>query len=88
MTSLKQIVRLLEEQRRELLDQLDAIDRAMAALGSAGTEAAAAPPAAPDVPAEGAAGKVLATRVKAKRVLSDAHKQALIAGDLVLVKRL
>jgi hypothetical protein len=80
LTSLKQIVRLLEEQRRELLDQLDAIDRAMAALGSAGTEAAAAPPTAPDVPAEGAAGKVLATRVKAKRVLSDAHKQALIAG--------
>ena len=79
MTSLKQIVRLLEGQRRELLDQLDAIDRAIAALGNVGTEAAAPPPIAADVPAEGAE-EMLPTRVKAKRVLSDSHKQALIAG--------
>ena len=76
MGSLKQIVRMLEGQRRELLDQLDAVDRAIAALGSVGTDAGEAGPAAPDAPA----GTVLPTRVKAKRVLSDAHKQALIAG--------
>ena len=35
LATLKQIVRMLEEQRRELLDQLDGIDRAIAALGDA-----------------------------------------------------
>jgi hypothetical protein len=80
VATLKQIVRLLEGQRRELLEQLAAIDRAIAALGSTGPEAADAPPAAPDVPAERTAGTVMATHVKARRVLSDSHKQALVAG--------
>ena len=80
MTTLKHIVRMLEEQRRELLDQLAAVDRAIAALGGGGTEAAAAGPAAVDVPAEEIAGAVLPRHVKARRVLSDSHKQALIAG--------
>src|SRR5688572_8647535 len=71
---------MLEGQRRELMDQLDAIDRAIAALGGAGTEAAEAHPAASDVAAEDTAGAVLARHVKARRVLTDAHKQALLAG--------
>lgn len=80
MATLKQIVRMLEARRRELQDQLDAIDRAIAALGSAGADAPEARPAAPDVRAEAAAGTVLPRQVKAKRVLTDAHKQALVAG--------
>jgi hypothetical protein len=76
---LKQIVRMLAEQRRELLDQIAAIDRAIAALGSAGTEAEKAVPATPDVPADEIAGP-MPRQVKARRVLSDSHKQALIAG--------
>ena len=80
MATLKQIVRMLEGQRRELLDQLDGIDRAIAALGGAGTEAEEARPAASDVLAEDTAGTVLPRHVKARRVLSDAHKEALIAG--------
>ena len=80
LATLKQIVRMIEGQRRELLDQLDGIDRAIAALGGAGTEAEEARPAASDVPAEGTAGTVQPRHVRARRVLSDAHKQALIAG--------
>ncbi len=80
MTTLKHIVRMLEEQRRELLDQLAAVDRAIAALGAGGTQAAAVRPAAADVPAEDIAAAVLPRHVKARRVLSDSHKQALIAG--------
>ena len=84
MSSLKQIVRLLEGQRRELVEQLDAIDKAIAALGSVGIDAATDATGAPSRASEGtaaqAAGTVLPTRVKAKRVLSDAHKAALIAG--------
>ena len=75
-----QIVRMLEGQRRELLDQLDAIDRAIAALGGVGTATADVGASASQEPAEQVAGTVLPTRVKAKRVLSDAHKQALISG--------
>ena len=80
MATLKQIVRMLEAQRRELLDQLDAVDRAIAALGSAGTDAADVLPAAPDIQAGHTAGTVLPKQLKPKRILSDAHKHALIAG--------
>jgi hypothetical protein len=84
VTGLKQIVRMLEGQRGELLAQLDAVDKAIAALGSLGrdaaTDAAGAPATASDGAAPQAAGTVLPTRVRAKRVLSDAHKAALIAG--------
>ena len=75
MAGLKQIVRMLEAQRRELLEQVAAIDRAIDALGSTGPEAAAS-----DVPAEDIAATMAPRPVKARRVLSDAHKQALIAG--------
>jgi hypothetical protein len=80
LATLKQIVRMLERQRRELLDQLDGIDRAIAALGGAAIEAEEARPAVPDVPAGDTAGTVRPRHVKPRRVLSDAHKQALIAG--------
>ena len=80
MARLKQIVRMLEAQRRELLDQLDAIDRAIAALGIAGTADAEARQASSVVPAEDTAGTVLPRQVKARRILTDAHKQALVAG--------
>jgi hypothetical protein len=79
VATLKQIVRMLEEQRRQLLDQLGAVDSALAVLGSAATEASEARSAAPDAPAD-ASATVLPTQVKARRVLSDSHKQALVAG--------
>ncbi len=78
MATLSRIIRMLDEQRRELLDQLDAVDKAIAALHRAGTAVADTPPAEPDVPAEEAAGAVVPRRVKPRRVLSDAHKQALV----------
>jgi len=80
LATLKQIVRMLEAQRRELQDQLDAIDRAIAALGTAGTAPAEVRQALSVVPAEDTAGTVLPRQVKARRVLTDAHKQALVAG--------
>ena len=80
MVKLNRIIRMLDEQRRELLDQLDAIDRAIAALDSAGTAAAETPPAEPDVPADKAASAAVTRRVKPRRVLSDSHKEALVLG--------
>ena len=80
MTTLKHIVRMLDEQRRELLDQLAAVDRAIAALGGGETEAAAARATAAEVPLEDVAGVVRPRHLKARRILSDSHKQALIAG--------
>jgi hypothetical protein len=79
LATLKQIVRMLEERRRELLGQLGAIDRALAALGNAEAEATKARPTVPDVLAD-PSGPVLPTQLKARRVLSDSHKQALVAG--------
>ena len=38
-------------------------------------------PVEPDVPAEQTASTILRRRVKPRRVLSDAHKQALIIGQ-------
>jgi len=80
MAKLKQIVRMLEEQRLELLKQLEGIDRAIAALDGTGPAVAEAPPGAPDVPTEDAASTVVPRQVKARRVLTDAHKRALSAG--------
>ena len=79
MAELTHIVRMLEGQRRELVDQLAAVDKAIAALK--GTTAAGddARPAQTDIPEDSPATK-LPRRIKQKRVLSDAHKQAMIAG--------
>ena len=71
MIRLDRIRRDLEEQRRELLDQLAAVDTAIAALTSAPGF---------DATVEQADGVVLPRRVKAKRVLSDSHKQALVVS--------
>jgi hypothetical protein len=80
MVEVNRILSMLEERRRELLDQLDAIDRAIAALNSAGTPVAETRPAEPDVPAEHTASTVLPRRVKPSRVLSDSHKEAVTVG--------
>ena len=65
MPHVKKTLRLLEAQRRELLEQLDALNRAIAALGDA--DVSVAEPIHP-------------RQVKAKRVLSDTHRQAVIVG--------
>ncbi len=80
MAKLNEIVRMLEEQRRELSDQLDAIDRAIAALGSPGGAVARSRPIESEVPVDDTVRTVLPRRVKAKRILSDSHKEALFAG--------
>ena len=80
MVEMNRIQSILEEKRLELADQLDAVDRAIAALNSAGTPVAETRPADPDVPAEHTASAVLSGPVKPRRVLSDAHKEAVSAG--------
>jgi hypothetical protein len=70
MPTLNRIVVMLEEQRRQLLDQLAAVDKAIAALNSAAEVA----------PVEDVATPVVPRRVESKRVLTDAHKDALKAG--------
>jgi hypothetical protein len=83
VVDLSRIISMLEVKRIELLRQLDAIDHAIAALRSApagdiiaeGSEdpQPAEVPNMPDPPLE-------PVRVKAKRVLGEAHKQALTMG--------
>lgn len=82
MVNLRSTVVILQAQRRELIEQLDAVDRAIAALTSAadtetaeGKTAKAAKEAPGDLVAQ-----TVNTRVKPKRVLSDAHKEAIVAG--------
>jgi hypothetical protein len=70
---------MLEAQRRELLEQVAAIDRAIDAL-STGPETAEPRPARSEVTPEDIAETMPPRPTKARRVLSDAHKQALIAG--------
>jgi hypothetical protein len=80
MANLTRIVEMLEEQRRDLMDQVDAIDRALAALDS--PEPAVPEPRSPerDVLADAADTTVRPTQVKARRVLTDAHKHAVSVG--------
>ena len=80
MVTMNQTRHLLEEQRRELLDQLDALDRAIAALNSVGIPVAETQPSGPDVRSEHTASAVLPRRIKPRRVLSDSHKQAVVVG--------
>ncbi len=81
MAEMKQIVKLLQEQRRALVDQLAAVDRALAALGGkdAGVPVADAD-SFDDQDAELVSGDVRPTQVKARRTQTDAHKQAISAG--------
>ena len=66
--------------RQELADQLNAVDRAIAALNSGSTPVTETPRAEPDVRAELTESAVLPKPVEPRRVLSDAHKQAISAG--------
>ena len=71
-------LRTLHAKRTELLNQVDAIDTALAALATAGITVVNAPEptrSGNDVPSP-----VVPTRIKARRVLSDEHRQALIDG--------
>ena len=75
---LESSLRTLHAKRTELLNQVDAIDTALAALATAGITVVNAPE-----PAEAAGdgtSPVVPTRIKARRVLSDEHRQALIDG--------
>jgi hypothetical protein len=80
MAEMNQIRSMLEEKRQELADQLNAVDRAIAALNSARTPVTETPPAKPDVRVELADSPVLPRPVEPRRVLSDAHKEAISAG--------
>ncbi len=80
MVEMNRIRSMLEEKRQELADQLNAVDRAIAALNSARTPGTETRPAEPDVRAELTVSAVLPTPVEPRRVLSDAHKEAISAG--------
>ena len=80
MVETNHIRSMLAEKRRKLADQLDAIDRAIAALNSAAIPVAETRPVEPDVAAEHTASAVLPRAVKARRVSSDAHREAASAG--------
>jgi len=84
MAELKQIVRLLERQRRELVEQLAAVDKAIAALVPLKNATVAvgsdAPAASSNIPTDDPPATTLPRRVKPKRVLTDVHKQALMTA--------
>jgi hypothetical protein len=67
MAELKQIVRMLERQRRELVDQLAAVDKAIAALNGTAAAGGDARRAQPDIPTENPPATKLPRRVKPKR---------------------
>jgi len=69
----------LRAKRTELLNQVDAIDTALAALATAGITAVNAPKPQPEAAGD-VTSPVVPTRIKARRVLSDEHRQALLDG--------
>ena len=71
-------LRTLHAKRTELLNQVDAIDTALAALATAGIVVMNAPE--PPEVADDVTSPVVPTRIKARRVLSDEHRQALLDG--------
>jgi hypothetical protein len=86
MVDLDRIVGTLQATRRELTQQLDAIDKAIAALVSATPSAEPAGGPA-DVPGAGQTDAptpleavLKPKRVLPKRILNDAHKEALARG--------
>ena len=76
---LESSLRTLRDKRAELLHQLDAIDTALAALAAAGITGVNAPEPQPEG-TDDVTGPLVPTRVKARRVLSDEHRQALLDG--------
>ncbi len=83
MVDLSRIVSMLERKRQELLQQLDAVDNAIAALGGAPAGDVVAETVEDQPTAEAPASTsrpLVPTRVKPKRVLGEAHKEALATG--------
>jgi hypothetical protein len=92
MTDLTEAVRLLQAKRDELQEQLKAVETALEALG--GLAFAPPPPAgetpepagetpgtsAGEVDADDADAGIVATRLKARKTLSDDHRHALKEG--------
>jgi hypothetical protein len=76
---LESSLRTLHAKRTELLNQVDAIDTALAALATAGSSVVNAPEAQAEA-ADDVTNPVVPTRIKARRVLSDEHRQALLDG--------
>ena len=72
-------LRALRAKRTELLNQVDAIDTALAALATAGITAVNGPKPQPEAAGD-VTSPVVPTRIKARRVLSDEHRQALLDG--------
>ena len=72
-------LRALHAKRTELLNQVDAIDTALAALATAGITVVNAREPQPEA-ADDVTSPLVPTRVKARRVLSDEHRQALLDG--------
>ena len=80
MANLRDAMKLLRAQRKELSDQLDAVDKALAALGETRGVATADSDANPQQPAAATVAAVVPTRVKSARKLSDEHMHALREG--------
>ncbi len=83
MVDLSGIVSALELKRQELLHELDAVDQAIAALRGAqarDTQVENVENRQPASPPAGTGESPVPTRVKARRVLGEAHKQALTMG--------
>jgi hypothetical protein len=83
MVDLSRIVSMLELKRQELIEQLDAVDKAIAALRSTPAGDIVAEIVEDQQAAEVSANTsppLVPTRVKPKRVLGEAHKQALTIG--------
>ena len=71
-------LRTLHAKRAELLNQVNAIDTALGALATAGITVVNAPE--PAEAADDVTSPLVPTRVKARRVISDEHRQALLDG--------
>ena len=80
MVNLRNTVVILQAQRRELIEQLDAVDRAIAALHSAAGDVGETDEGRIAEPVKQTPDGQIARTVKPKRVMSDAHKQAIITG--------
>src|SRR5207249_4658234 len=76
---LESSLRTLHAKRTELLNQVDAIDTSLAALATAGITVVNAPEPQAEA-ADDVTSPVVPTRIKARRVLSDEHRQALLDG--------
>ena len=72
-------LRMLHAKRTELLNQVDAIDTALAVLATVGITVVNVPDPQPEA-ADDVTSPVVPTRIKARRVLSDEHRQALLDG--------